>query len=113
MKIKSIAALSIAMAGLVTTSTAFAQSGPSGSWGSHGMMGGMPWFMGPIMMLLFLGIVVGVVFLAVRLFGGAGCNMGGSPRRGGSSARAILEERFARGEIDEEEFRKRKQALEE
>ena len=73
------------------------------------MMGGMAWFMGPIMMLLFLAIVVGVVVLAVRWFG----DVGGPPRRGGSSARAILEERFARGEIDEEEFRKRKQALEE
>ena len=113
MKIKAISYLPVAAAGVATTSTAFAQSGPSGSWGSHAMMGGSGWFMGPIMMLLFLALVVGVVLLAVRWFGGVGGNMGGSPRRGGSSARAILEERFARGEIDEEEFRKRKRALEE
>ncbi|MDZ7749968.1 MAG: SHOCT domain-containing protein [Halofilum sp. (in: g-proteobacteria)] len=77
------------------------------------MMGGSGWFMGPIMMLLFLALVVGVVVLAVRWSGGVGGDIAGSPRQGGSRARAILEERFARGEIDEEEFRKRKQALEE
>ena len=113
MKIKPVTHLFMATAILTTASTAFAQSGPSGSWGHHGMMGGSGWFMGLIMMLLFLALVVGVVVLAVRWSGGIGGDMGGSPQRDRSRAGAILEERFARGEIDEEEFRKRKQALEE
>jgi len=113
MKINPVTRLLVATAGLTTASMAFAQSGPSGSWGHHGMMGGSGWLMGPIMMLLFLALVVGVVVLAVRWSGGVGGDMGGSLRQGGSRDRAILEERFARGEIDEEEFRKRRQALEE
>jgi uncharacterized membrane protein len=35
-----------------------------------------------------------------------------SPPRGNSSARQILEERFARGEIDDDEFRSRLAELE-
>ncbi len=102
-----------AIAAIATTSTALAQSGPSGSWNHPGMMWGGGWFMGPLMMLLFLAIVIAVVVFAVRAFSGPGGDTGTASRRPSSSAKAILEERFARGEIDEEEFRKRKQALEE
>lgn len=97
-------------AGLAVAAPAFAQSGPSGGWHHPGMMGGAGWFMGPLMMLLWVVIIVGLVVLVFRWIGGPGDSGG---RQGTSSARKILEERFARGEIDEEEFRKRKQALEE
>ncbi|MEF8834097.1 MAG: SHOCT domain-containing protein [Halofilum sp. (in: g-proteobacteria)] len=97
------------MAGLTATVPAFAQS-PSGGWNHPGMMWNGGWFMGPLMMLLFLVIVVAVVVLAVRWLGG---DVGTDSQRPSSSARKILEERFSRGEIDEEEFRKRKQALDE
>lgn len=104
-------------AGLVIAMTlpALANGTGDGSWGHHGMMwdgGGMGWFMGPIMMLLFIAAAVAVVVLLVRSLGGHGVSQAAPPTRDGSALR-ILEERFARGEIDEDEFRKRKCALEE
>jgi putative membrane protein len=102
-----------ATAGIAATSTALAQSGPSGTWNHPGMMWGGAWFMGPLMMLLFLVIVVAVVVFVVRSVSGSGSETGAAPHRPSASARTILEERFARGEIDEDEFRKRKKALEE
>ena len=54
--------------------------------------------------LLVLVVLVGLVWLVVRLIG----NAGGTPQ---SSARRILDERYARGEIDEEEYRRRRADL--
>jgi putative membrane protein len=73
-------------------------------------MWGGGWFMGPLMMIIWMAIIVGLVVLVLRWIGGPGDSIGSGST---SSARKILEERFARGEIDEDEFRKRKQALEE
>ncbi len=76
--------------------------------GTHGyghMMGG-GWILGPIMMILFVAAIVAVVVLVVRWLGGAG-GTGAKPK----AAQDILEERFARGEIDKEEFEQRRQAL--
>lgn len=100
--------------GLAVNLPALADGTPDGSWGHHGMMwngGSGMWFMGTIMMLLFLAAAVAIVVLVVRSLGGHGPVQDTHSARG-SSALRILEERFARGEIDEEEFRKRKDALE-
>ncbi|GAA5064899.1 SHOCT domain-containing protein [Roseibacterium beibuensis] len=71
-------------------------------WGSgYGMVGGL-------MMLLFWGVVILLVVLAVKWFTG---NQAGGNREG-RDAIDILRERFATGEIDEEEFESRKKALE-
>ena len=71
------------------------------SWGDWLWMG--------LSMLVFWGGLVTVVVLAVRAFGGRS-----SPRdeERVKDARAILAERFARGEISEEEFEHRSQVLE-
>lgn len=70
----------------------------------NGMMGcgamALVWLLFAV--LLVVGVVVLVRALTDR---GAG---GGS---GGSSAMAVLEERFARGEIDREEFEDRRRSL--
>lgn len=66
--------------------------------GSYGMMGG------GLLMLVFLGVIIAISVIAVRWLSENG-------RSSGSSALNILEERFARGEIDEEEFARRKAAL--
>ena len=80
--------------------------GPHMMWG--GGWGGM--FMGPLMMIIFLVVTVGAVVLIVRWFGG----FGHGPKAGGahgSQAIQILEERFARGEIDKDEFDERRRIL--
>ncbi|HXF73666.1 MAG TPA: SHOCT domain-containing protein [Actinomycetota bacterium] len=67
------------------------------------MMWGPGWFgwWMPLLWLAFLGLVVGGVVLLLR-----------RPEEGGRpDARRILDERFARGEIDEEEYRRRLEVL--
>ncbi len=59
------------------------------------------------MMLLFWGVLIVLIVMAVRWFGNSGGPTGG----GKLNAQDILKERFARGEIDEDEFKKRKAAL--
>ena len=67
------------------------------------MMGGysFPWL---LMVLVWVFIIAGAIWLALTVAGRDG-------RR--SNAEDILAERFARGEIDDEEFRKRRAALRE
>ncbi len=74
-------------------------------WG-HGWGG---WIFGPLMMIVFIALIVGVVVLVVRWLGGGG----GGPAQGAKQKAAleILEERFARGEIDKDEFEDRRRAL--
>ena len=69
--------------------------------GGMGMGYGGGWFAGPLMMLLvFLALVIAVV-LVLRLTGTGN----------GPAALDILQARFARGEIDEDEYKRRKAAL--
>ena len=77
--------------------------------GPHMMWSG--WFMGPIMMILFLAVAVIAVVLIVRWLGGSSQGDSRSvPAR--SAPIDILKERFARGEIDKEEFEERRRVLE-
>ncbi|HEY8498431.1 MAG TPA: SHOCT domain-containing protein [Limnochordales bacterium] len=75
-----------------------------GMWGGNWMGGS--WWLGWLMMLLFWGLAIGgIVWLVKTLVtGGAG-----STERG--RALAILEERFARGELSEDEFRRMRDEL--
>jgi len=74
----------------------------------HGGWGG--WFFGPVMMILFIAVAVAVIVLLVRWLGGPGH---GGVHHGppGKTPVDILRERFARGEIDKEEFEERKRVL--
>lgn len=66
------------------------------------------WFMGPIMMIVFLAIAVAVVVLIVRWLGG---NAHGNPGPAQRQAADILKERFARGEIDKEEYEEKRKVI--
>ncbi|WP_341863773.1 SHOCT domain-containing protein [Gymnodinialimonas sp. 57CJ19] len=72
-------------------------------WGGFGMV------LGPIFMILILvAIVAGIIYL-LRLFGVAG--PGSSGHVAHDRALALLKERYAKGEIDSEEFAERKKLL--
>lgn len=69
---------------------------------------GWDWFWGALMMVLFWGVLVALIFFAVR---GAGTRS--QPDVDGTEdPQRILETRFARGEISEEEFERRTRVLE-
>ncbi len=79
-----------------------------GGYGDH-MMGGWgygPGFLGALMMLVFWGLIIALIVLAVRWFS--------DQRSGGKSSDAldILKDRLAKGEIDPEEYEMRRKALE-
>ena len=87
-------------------SPAWAQAGPMQGpmhdlW-SHGW-----WPLGGLIWLAFVALViVGLVTVVRWLFGGSGRD-----RRTASSALTILEERYARGEINREEYEQRRRDL--
>ncbi len=86
-------------------------------WGGqgYGMMG--PWMMGgfgtmflmPVLWIAIIGLIVWAVVVAVRRSGGT--ESGGSTGRTEDSALEILKQRYARGEIDKEEYEARKKDL--
>lgn len=84
--------------------------------GSHMMEwggGGFGMIFGPLLMILVLAVVIALAVLVVRWLGG--------PWLGGASHHAplvrtpldILKERFARGEIDKEEYEEKRRTLSE
>ncbi len=70
-----------------------------GGWGWGGGMG--------LGMVLFWGAIIAVIVLAVRFLGN-----GAAARRGDKTPLQILKERYARGEIDKEEFEQKQRDLE-
>ena len=65
---------------------------------------------GSLMMVVFWGGIIVAIVLAVRSFGG-GKSHDATPPASGNEALDILKDRFARGEIDKEEFGERKRLL--
>jgi putative membrane protein len=73
-------------------------------WGGGG---GFGMIFGVIMMIVVIAVIVGVIVLVVRWLAP------GSARRAERTAIDILEGRFARGEIDAQEFQDRRRVLDE
>ena len=97
---------------LFVVSLAYAQWGGRGNWencpfslGGHGM----GWFGGIFMLVFWVLIIVGIVFLIRWLIHSTKGQAGSA--QGGSRAIEILQERYARGEIDKEEFEEKKKDL--
>ena len=79
-----------------------------GMWGGGHMLFGGLWMV--LVWVLFIGLIVALAVLLVRWLGGIPGG-GEHHRPSGPTPRDILEERFAKGEIDKEEFEERKKHL--
>lgn len=82
----------------------------------HGFDGGMSVFGGILMMVFWVAIIVGIVLLVVwltRQVAGGQTYGGGQGHIAGHTDAAIdiLNQRYARGEIDKAEFEEKKKAL--
>jgi len=88
----------------------------SAQWGGMGpgMMGwggyGMGWFGAIFMAVFWIAVVVGVILLVRWLVLSPGAQSRGGA--GGDSALEILKKRYARGEINKEEFEAKRKDLE-
>jgi putative membrane protein len=105
--------LPMAAVALIATPTFAQQSGPDG-W--HGPNPGL--FFAPFVMLLALIGFVTVIMILVRIFSFGGHRYwrghygpGHRGQWGGRSAIDIVEERYARGEIDKAEFEEKRKLL--
>ena len=104
--------LSLTVAGLVLTAPSLAAAQNyepymhSHGWGDG--WGGM--ILGPLMMIVFLAAVVVLVMVAIRWLGAAGHPAAPAGRTG---ALDVLKDRFARGEIDKDEYEERRRILSE
>ena len=81
------------------------------TYGPHMWDGGWyGWIFGPIMMILVIAAVVAAIVLLVRWLGPPAHGPVTHPPSGRAPL-DILKERFARGEIDKEEFEERRKVL--
>ncbi len=99
-------------AGLLAAVPAFAQEAqPRETYWRHGWGGGWEHAVsGPLMMLFFWGGLILIIFLAVRWIG----PNAGHPKPSSApidNPLETLKQRFARGEIDQQEFDERRNAL--
>jgi putative membrane protein len=101
-------ASSIALCG-VASGAAFAQDAPPVWRGHMWGWGGPGYFFGPLMHIAMIALCVAAVILVIRWLSPRGWHHHHQGR--GGSALAILEERFARGEIDKAEFEERRRIL--
>lgn len=102
----------VAFPALFSSDPALAQWGNNQGWQmGPGMMGGwgMGWFGGIFMIIFWILILVGLVFLIKWLI--QSTSRGHTGNAGGNRALEILEERYARGEIDKAEFETKKTDL--
>ncbi len=104
------------VAGLTAAGGAPAHADPVETWsdGYGHMWGGM--MGGGLMMLLFWGVILAVIVLVVRALmrpaaGPHGTGQNAGQGAGQGDAEEILRARFARGEIDEDEYRRRRAVL--
>jgi len=97
----------ITAVGLLATATGTAAAHGSGSYGGGGMMGGGGLFGGTMGLwgFLWMGLLVAVPAYLLYTF------VSRDRDSGADSPRAVLRERYARGELSDEEFDRRRERL--
>jgi len=102
--------IAVPLTTLVLAAPALAQWYPNHpmGWGGSGWGWGHMIF-GGFMMILFWGAIIALVVLLVRWLGGGPTHGPASPRH--RTPLEILQERFAKGEIDKEEYEERRRLL--
>ena len=109
---KYTSAMVCTVAGLATPSLAHAQQTQAPNYGPHMWSGGWHgWFFGPIMMIVFITVAVVAVVFLVRWLSGTGHGTAHHTHVTGRTPLDILKERFAKGEIDKEEYDERRRVL--
>ena len=91
---------------------ALADYRPYGNWGwGPGLMGwGMMGWFGPLFMIIFWVLVIVLIVLLIRSLLSSNRTRSAGPNQE-DSALEILKKRYARGEIDKEEFEAKKKDL--
>lgn len=83
--------------------------------GMHDGIGWGGWLFMLVFLLLLVALVVGIVLVLLRSTGGLRSSTGAGASGGGSmassTAQQVLDERYARGEIEEEEYLRRRSVL--
>ena len=88
-------------------------------WGGNRWMGnggygggwGWGWIVTAVVLILFFAVVITAIVLAVRYLTGAGHDGHGQSPTRARTAEDVLAQRFARGEIEDTEYRQRMTAL--
>jgi putative membrane protein len=107
---KRLSVLFIVAAGMLVPDIALAQGGPDGWYGPHMLWwSGYGMIFGPVFMIVVLALIVGAVVLMARWLGVAAPAAGHAVA--GPTPHDILKERFARGEIDQNEYDERRRIL--
>ena len=79
-------------------------------WDSWGWGG---WVLMVLAMAVFWALVITGIVITIRYVAGGNVHTDRHPSLGSPRAEDVLAERFARGEIDEDEFRRRRAAIRE
>ena len=98
--------ISVTTAALLTSALPASAQHDWGPWRMHEWLGwgwGGMW-LGPLLMIGGLALLAALIVAVVRWLGGGGVTGARSAR----TAREILDERYARGEIDHEEYQRKR-----
>lgn len=97
------------IASVLASAVVYADPGDGRYYDYHGMMSWGGWIFGPFMMLIYLALIVGAIVFILRLLGHGDTRLGG---RSADRAMIILRERFAKGELTQEEYEAARKTLE-
>jgi putative membrane protein len=92
----------------------FTHHGENYEWWMHGPWGFFPWPIGMLIGILFFALIIYLCFRIIQGFfsSGGSCASGESqPHSKDDNAMEILRTRYAKGEIDKEEFEQMKKDL--